>query len=685
MAAAWWLLAVLAACGDKDGGADEVDADGDGYAAGEDCDERDPAVHPGAEERCDNIDNDCDGLVDDSDPGLVGATVWYTDADGDGFGDPATGAPACLRPMGAVEQAGDCDDASAAVSPGAEERCDEVDNDCDGLADDLDPEGVIDGQTFFLDGDGDGYGDPAAPVRACQPPAGTVTSGEDCDDTNDLVHPGAAELCDGLDTDCDAATGEDGLVAFVDASGAWSDWSARLTGREGAPVSLLLDEPGALKLCPGEHFATLQVEADVEIEAIPRDAARVRIDASGGASAVRVEGEGLDVRIVGLGLTGGRGGAGAFDSREGGGLLCLGGEAGSRLRLEAVDIEGNTAVYGGGLLAWRCSTELIDTRIRDNEAEVFAGGAWLIDGAHRWEDSELSGNRAGSAVGGGIFTGDEEPVTVELVEVRVSENEARGGPVGGLGVVGGSLSWSGSTASASGALANVAAEEPAGLYLEGASFTAEVVDFGEEDGDLANDGVDIVVADVLGSYFAPDDASFECDAMGCGEAEPVEFGGTGGGWSVASGTLVASALRSSGWGTLEGFAMRAYGSSGCSVQPVVLSADAPSSLDTASWQTLWSGESLRLPTSEEWVELGAPRIVAWPDDGLAVGAVCSCSGIADRCTFARAGSLPVSAADGGLGTVSGFLSQASWGGSGTALYIAYFGPMLATRFDIVEL
>ena len=63
--------------GDDDDSAGPVDADGDGFTDDVDCDDGDPDTHPGADELCDERDNDCNGLVDD-DPG---------DADGDGYDD----------------------------------------------------------------------------------------------------------------------------------------------------------------------------------------------------------------------------------------------------------------------------------------------------------------------------------------------------------------------------------------------------------------------------------------------------------------------------------------------------------------------------------------------------------------------------------------------------------------------
>ena len=127
----------------------EVDEDEDGYTveAG-DCDDGDPEVHPGAEENCNGLDDDCDGGVDED---LVHLD-WYQDADDDGWGDEESTLSACAQPDGFVAQVGDCNDADAAIYTGAPEACDGVDNDCDGQVDE-------DATTrFYLDLDHDGYG-----------------------------------------------------------------------------------------------------------------------------------------------------------------------------------------------------------------------------------------------------------------------------------------------------------------------------------------------------------------------------------------------------------------------------------------------------------------------------------------------------------------------------------------------
>jgi hypothetical protein len=119
-----------------------ADADGDGYGDPDapmgcdgpvvddsDCDDADPAVHPGAPEVCDAVDDDCDGAVDAADADVTGQIEVYPDADGDGYG-AGTAVLAC--PGGGAVVAGDCDDADADVSPDAAEQCDGIDSDCAG-------------------------------------------------------------------------------------------------------------------------------------------------------------------------------------------------------------------------------------------------------------------------------------------------------------------------------------------------------------------------------------------------------------------------------------------------------------------------------------------------------------------------------------------------------------------------
>ena len=122
----------------------------------------------------------------DTDP-----TPWPTDLDHDGDGYSA--------------DAGDCDDLDLDVGPQAPERCDSADNDCDGLVDEAD---AVDAPTWFADGDSDGWGSASTSLTWCSPPEGFVADGTDCDDTRADVRPGAPEICDSADNNCDGAIDE---------------------------------------------------------------------------------------------------------------------------------------------------------------------------------------------------------------------------------------------------------------------------------------------------------------------------------------------------------------------------------------------------------------------------------------------------------------------------------------------
>ncbi len=174
-----------------------------GYSAdATDCNDAAANAFPGALESCDGVDNSCDGQIDEN---AVDSRTWYVDADGDGAGDPATALSDCNNPAGYVDNGADCNDQDRSAFPGAPENCDGVDNDCDGNADEAP---AIDATPWYVDTDGDGYGDPATQLYACTAPASYVSNFTDCNDGESASFPGGTEVCDLLDNDCDGATDE---------------------------------------------------------------------------------------------------------------------------------------------------------------------------------------------------------------------------------------------------------------------------------------------------------------------------------------------------------------------------------------------------------------------------------------------------------------------------------------------
>lgn len=184
------------------------DEDGDGCAAVDDCDDADPARSPLVHESCNGVDDNCDGRIDNSVAGRSApsdALRWYTDLDHDGWGyDDAPNFSCTPLPDSSLRR-GDCADLNAAAHPDADEVCNGIDDNCDGVVDNH----PLDGRPWYLDSDGDGYGAGFGATRACVAPTGTVSRAGDCDDSRPGVSPAASERPNGRDDDCDELVDEE--------------------------------------------------------------------------------------------------------------------------------------------------------------------------------------------------------------------------------------------------------------------------------------------------------------------------------------------------------------------------------------------------------------------------------------------------------------------------------------------
>ncbi len=192
-----------------------VDADEDGFLAGQgDCDDEDPDIHPYAAERCNNVDDDCDGIVDNGNPETDGTWLFVDHAsdmpchpDGETVATTGTCAPGvtvCSHGFtdSVTNQPSTEHQCLEAILP-ADEVCDSDgnDEDCDGDDNNLN---AIDCTIFFLDQDGDTFGvDDDTECRCYEHGFYTALEGSDCDDGIFNVNPLGIETCQTTyDDDC---------------------------------------------------------------------------------------------------------------------------------------------------------------------------------------------------------------------------------------------------------------------------------------------------------------------------------------------------------------------------------------------------------------------------------------------------------------------------------------------------
>ena len=365
-----------------------------------DCDDATVGVNPGATEVCDalDVDEDCDGLSDDADSSVDVTTMsrWFLDADGDSYGDrTATALAACDDPSSSttayVSDASDCNDADSAIHPGATEVCDalDVDEDCDGLSDDADPSvDTTTGSTFYTDADGDGYGaSTASGTFFCDAPAsGYASSTTDCDDTNSAVHPGATEVCNDWDDDCDASTSQAGMAQFVDSSGTATDLQATLSaGSSSTPASWSSSTDGTLWICEDTWYVNLYASSGHTVSILGPE----------GSTTTILDGAWTDTVVTA--------------------------ESSAHLTLEGFTIQSGLASLGGGIHVDTAALTADDLIVTSNYAYSNGAGLWAEDSALTLTHVTFEVNDANK--GGGLYIdGDDGSVGVSIDTCTISDN-----------------------------------------------------------------------------------------------------------------------------------------------------------------------------------------------------------------------------------------------------------------------
>jgi len=300
----------------------------------------------------------------------------------------------------------DCDDSDPDVNPDAAEICDDIDNDCD---DDID-EDPTDGTTWFLDDDGDGYGDVDSEAVDCEPPADSVAVGGDCDDTDPDINPDAEEVCDAVDNDCDG-----------------SDDAGLMVPDEHATIQEALDQAtdgDLICVAAGTYTETLDFGGvDAEIMGAEGSANTV-IDGGGSGPVVSATSD-EDAALTGVTVTGG-------EASKGAGLYVD--EA--NLTLSDVIVSGNSCVeslcQGTGVYVRYGTLTADGSLVTDNHGDTsngYGAGLAVLASTATLTDSEVSGNTLTSdslAYGGAVYAGTSSELTLDHVEVSGNGVESTG-------------------------------------------------------------------------------------------------------------------------------------------------------------------------------------------------------------------------------------------------------------------
>jgi len=575
----------LVGCG-KDSSTDDggdtgtpfVDLDQDGFSADEDCDDSDATAYPGADEICDAVDNDCDGETDED---AVDGLTAYADEDGDGYGASDNAIQACELPSGYVLDGTDCDDSNADVSPGSEEVCDGIDNDCDPASDEMGLASFVTAAGDFVDLQEELKGSVASPIQYT------------------IAEEGDLQFCGGVyhvNLDVTASSNVVGLGA--------DNSVVMLDGAANGPVV---------------RSTTDGVNVGVE---------NLTVQHGNGELALFIEETEMG------------GGIFCYAVDESGS-----GNPTVDVSLKNVVVKENTAQLGAGVaVLGGCSLTVEDADIRDNSASEAAGGiVAVIDKDVSIVNTVIEDNSATSGAGGLYYWNVSAEGTLGALtfdDVLVASNTAD--EVAGLVMLGADLIWTGSANGNSGIVGNTSVDGPGAFALYGSDAEFVDVDFGEAGTASENTPYDLAFEGLGSTYRIGDSASFECVTDGiCGsmsehvitETEAVVPGGSGG----YAGTVFEATWS----GTLEEFWIATSAtSSNCTARPYLLSTSEvlpESSLGVVEFTRLERGSSQSLGAEEDskfhlgqYIEAGNTYAVvaSWTcssSDEIGIGIVSSMS------------------------------------------------------------
>ncbi len=230
----------------------DPDQDGDGTPNEDDCAPQDALRFPGANERCNGLDDDCDGDADEG----VNRSCYEGPEETAGAGACQLGTETCTD--------GEWSACEGQVLPEPAEICDSVDNDCDGRVDEA-------LGFHWPDLDDDGFGDGNANAT-CEEGDDTAPNGDDCDDDAPEVNPAAEDLPDPtfVDTNCDDVDGTAAEMLFVDddadpALGQGTRDAPFPTIREALEAAAARDDVTRIAVSAGEYPGGLRLLNGVHI------------------------------------------------------------------------------------------------------------------------------------------------------------------------------------------------------------------------------------------------------------------------------------------------------------------------------------------------------------------------------------------------------------------------------------